>query len=161
MATTWPTRSAEAVLSGDMAKVLGRDLYDRDQCIKQAGSTQFMGTDKTTTTVTAWGATLFSFGIRYPNYMRASEVVRLTLWMKNSVGGSAVSHFRIADVATSTFGTDASTNTTALALCTSTLTVPDGWYGTYRTITVQGYVVNASTLTVSGDKLCANLRFGD
>jgi hypothetical protein len=161
MATTWPTRTVDGTLSGDGAKVLGRDLWDRDQCVKQAGSTQYVTPDKTTTSTTLWGATLFTFGIRYPNFIRSGELVRLTLWMKNSVGGTSVAHFRIADVASSTFGTDASTNSTTLTLCTSALTVPDGWYGTYRTITVQGYNVTGGTLTVSTEKLCANLRFGD
>lgn len=159
MATTWPARRVDGALAGDGAFVLGRDLFDRDQCVKQAGSTQNAGTDKTTTATTAWSATLFSFGIRYPNFLRSGETVRLTLWVKNSAG--ILSHFRIADVATSTFGSNAETLNSAFTLCTSTMTVPDGWYGSFRTITVQGYVTSASTGTFSTNGLCANLRFGD
>ena len=50
MATTWPTRGAETVLSGEMAKVLGRDLYDRDQCVKQAGSTLYLASGSSAAT---------------------------------------------------------------------------------------------------------------
>lgn len=158
MATTWPTRTAESVLSGDAAKVLGRDLYDRDQCLKQAGSTLYFVAGSSS--AAGW-TTLKTHGIRYPNFLRSGELVRVTLWLRHATGGANIAHFRIQDSGAVVNGSDETTTSTTFVLKTSTLTVPDNtWAGAYKTLNIQ-FWTNAGTLYFKADELCANLRFGD
>lgn len=156
MATTWPTRKIDSALAGDPALVLGRDLFDRDQCVKAAGSTQYFSGG---TSVAAGWTTVRTFGIRYPNFFRSGELVRLTMWVSSSAGGTA--HFRVQDSGAVVNGTDVTTTSATLTLLTSAMTAPDNtWAGAYKTVNVQVWITSG-TLTYSVDKMCANLRFGD
>lgn len=157
MSTTWPTRKASEVLSGDGAKVLGQNLFDRDQCIKGKGTTfYFAETSHATSTLT----TKTSVQIVQPNYARGSEFIRVTAWVRSTSGASTAS-FRVTDNATGTVGTTATTTSTTYVLLTSTITIAsDTWSGTIRTINVQ-LAASSATTYAKGEDIVANLRFGD
>ncbi len=89
---SWPTRTSGATLSGDGAKTLGLDFWDRD-AIAAASAWSWTGAENDFSADTTW-ATQFSAFFRLPVYAEATAVITLT-FLATQAGGSDNADFRL------------------------------------------------------------------
>jgi len=149
----WPTTTIADYLSGTGAKVLGRDMYDRAVAAKGAGSSFWFAAVTETGSSYVDKATL---RWRVPEYSRSGDKIRLTIWGKQTGGGTG--SYRARETGAPTNGTEVSTTTSADALMTSEITIPDNtWAGVVKTFAVQLKTAGAGTMNGRGTNLMASL----
>jgi hypothetical protein len=160
MATTWPTVTSVAFLSGEGVETIQQVVFDRQQVLMGRGVTVPL-----TNTVASDGnwQLMFSFFVRAPACVIAASRIRAAAWIYQATGAETVS-FKIEDSVVPTAGTTVTTTTTTPTLLESVITVPaGGWASTNREIQfyckrVAGPAVN---ITCDCSRLLYNLRFGD
>ena len=84
-ATTWPANQQGVVLSGDGAKTVGQQLYDRDQCLFASGTAiYFPGFTETAVAFT----TQVSFVILFPPWTKSGHVLTVWVQLRGSAGNT-------------------------------------------------------------------------
>ena len=88
---SWPSRTSGATLSGDGAKTLGVDLWDRDAIAAEFGWTWPSTDNNTTTTLANIETAMF----RLPEWAEATAVISLTFTAFRDVAVSGNANFRL------------------------------------------------------------------
>lgn len=132
-ATTWPANQQGVVLSGDGAKTVGQQLYDRDQCLFASGTAVYFGeqTEVSTSYVTKWTQTIL-----FPPWIKSGHV--LTIWIQLRGSAANTGTAQLYEAATPVTGTSAAVVGATYDQKALTLTVPsDSWAGAEKSIEFQ------------------------
>jgi len=155
-ATTWPANQQGRVLSGDGAKVVGREMYDRDQCLFSRSATYCFG-EVTETSLTY--VTKDTMVILIPPWCKTGHTINATAQIKGGGGSSAT--WRIEDNG-GTAGTAQTEATTTYTRKTSVLTIPsDSWAGTERTMLWRLLSSAGGTVSIKALGVLLNVQFRD
>ena len=145
MATTWPTRAADSVLSGEGAETLLLALYQRLMCIMRRGTTVGFG-DATDAGGSYSPGT--SVTVTVPGYVRSG--MKIKIWAKGTRTAGTTAYYRAAETGGPTNGTEQSTTSTVGEWLASEITVPDNtWADADKTFELQAKGDGSSTSTVS------------
>lgn len=158
MATTWPSLTADDVISGKGAKggVVGQGLFNRDLAMLEAGTTCYVNGSTASSSYT----TVDSFYLWIPEFVRSGYYIRLYVYMSISLSGTG--YFQIQDNGTSNNGTEQSTTSATLEAKESIIAAPDNtWAGTVRLFNVRAKTNGTGTVTIDNDYFALNLRFSD
>ena len=98
--------------------------------------------------------------VRFPPYARQGREVKVTVWLKNTGGGT--SYFIARETGIPTDGTEQSTASATYVAVTSVITIPDGtWADAEKTISLRLKTDGTGTADASSDHVMANLRISD
>lgn len=158
MSTSWPSLTANQVLSGQAAKTNFADLWDRAVCARQKGVTLYFAE------VSALNDTYsddVTFLVRVPSYVREGNTMSLTFGIR-CLNATDTSYGRWRETSGPVNGTEVSVAGTDYGWVTSVITVPsDDWAGTVKTFAVQLRDGGAGTAYGKADGIGANLRVSD
>lgn len=156
-ATTWPANQQGVVLSGDGAKTVGQQLFDRDQCLFASGtSTYFAENTETSTSFT----TKVSLTILFPPWIKSGHVLTIWVQLRGSAGNTGDA--RIYEAATPVTGATASVTGATYDRKALTLTVPsDAWASAEKTIEVQLKSTTGAAVGVKSTSIAKNMVYTD
>jgi hypothetical protein len=151
----WPSLTSGDVLSGKGAKTVGASLYARAREAIGGGTTYYFAAVTETGSSYADKAVM---QVRIPESVRSGDLIQLTVRAYQSGGG--VGNYLAREVDGPTVGTEQTLGSTAGAISTSVITVPDNtWAGATKQIAVQLKTNGTGTANADGLQLIGNLRF--
>lgn len=154
--STWPTRLADDVLSGDGAKTLGEVLFDRDLVVFEKPFSVTLGN---LTTTSSTFAVLATKQIYIPSSVEAGDKMKADLYIGNTTGGGEMTA-RISETGVPTNGPDTTTHSGAGATwVVAEITIAAGWPGTVREFEIQGKTNGTGTGSVDGRLVVGAFRF--
>lgn len=156
-ATTWPANQQGVVLSGDGAKTVGQQLYDRDQCLFASGVCTYFG--EFTETSTSF-VTKFTQTILFPPWIKTGHVLTIWVQLRGSAGNTGTA--QLYEAATPVTGATASVTGATYDRKALTLTVPaDSWASAEKSIEFQLKSTTGAAVGIKSVSIAKNMAYTD
>lgn len=154
--STWPSRLAEDVLSGDGAKTLGEVLYDRDLVVFEKPFSVSFGN---TTTSSSTFVVMATKKIRVPTTAESGDKMKADLLIGNdNASGDTIA--RLSETGVPTNGPDSATHSgNGTTWVEAEITIQAGWPGTVRTFEIQAKTNGTGVGSVDGRLIAGAFRF--